>query len=370
MKKYGVIAFKNTQNIGDDIQTYASTKLLPKVDYFIERESLNEFVSKDGEYVNTIMNGWYIHDIYSFPPSKFINPLMISMHFTNHLYDTCPEYIGDLFLQYLKNHSPIGCRDSLLKKYFDENKVKNYFSGCLTLTINPFNNVKKDNYVCAVDISDEELAHLKKIEKNNIKIITHFLDNKENSKISYEERMKNVENLLKIYQGAKYVVTSRLHCALPCLAINEPVILIKKDNIDNRNRMGDFYKYLFTISSLDFIKGKIDSLLKNGFANKDIYLNIRKKLLSTVDNFLKYDCIEYKKNIELKELYINDTVNLKKYFKYLSEFQRKNINIQIEELKKQYNDLYTVYQTNIKISNDRINKLKNNLILVENEIKK
>ena len=68
--KYGIIVFKETTNIGDDIQSYAAMKQLPRVDYFIERESLNEFISNDNEKVKTIMNGWYMHNRFCFPPSN------------------------------------------------------------------------------------------------------------------------------------------------------------------------------------------------------------------------------------------------------------------------------------------------------------
>lgn len=36
--KYGLIVFKNTDNIGDDIQSYAQSQFLPHIDYVIDRE--------------------------------------------------------------------------------------------------------------------------------------------------------------------------------------------------------------------------------------------------------------------------------------------------------------------------------------------
>ena len=36
--KFGVVIHKPTMNLGDDIQTYAAAKLLPHVDYQIDRE--------------------------------------------------------------------------------------------------------------------------------------------------------------------------------------------------------------------------------------------------------------------------------------------------------------------------------------------
>lgn len=39
--KFGVVIHKPTMNLGDDIQTYAAAKLLPHVDYQIDREYIS-----------------------------------------------------------------------------------------------------------------------------------------------------------------------------------------------------------------------------------------------------------------------------------------------------------------------------------------
>ena len=36
--KYGLIIFENTENLGDDIQSYAAMQFLPRVDYIIVRD--------------------------------------------------------------------------------------------------------------------------------------------------------------------------------------------------------------------------------------------------------------------------------------------------------------------------------------------
>ena len=60
--KYGVILYKDTDNIGDDIQTYAAYKKLPRVDYIIDRENMLEFVPEKKEMVKVIANGWFNHN--------------------------------------------------------------------------------------------------------------------------------------------------------------------------------------------------------------------------------------------------------------------------------------------------------------------
>lgn len=81
--KYGLMYYKETDNIGDDIQTYVAKRFIPHIDYYIDRESLNCFIPKEKEYVSVIMNGWFLHNKLAWPPSPYINPLLISMHFTS-----------------------------------------------------------------------------------------------------------------------------------------------------------------------------------------------------------------------------------------------------------------------------------------------
>ncbi len=54
--KFGLIVYKDTEIIGDDIQSYVSTKYLPRIDYIIERGNVTSFVPKEKveEYLNKI----------------------------------------------------------------------------------------------------------------------------------------------------------------------------------------------------------------------------------------------------------------------------------------------------------------------------
>ena len=79
--KYGVIVCRETKNIGDDIQSYAAARLLPRVDYYIEREHMDVFRPMEDECVATIMNGWFMNNKLGWPVSPCINPLYASMHF-------------------------------------------------------------------------------------------------------------------------------------------------------------------------------------------------------------------------------------------------------------------------------------------------
>ena len=347
--KYGVIFFNKTANIGDDIQTYAALKLLPRVDYIIEREALSSFCPNKNELVTTIMNGWYIHDSTALPPSPFINPLVISAHFTDHLLKQKPEYFDEYFLDFMKKAQPIGLRDDLVKEYLDEVGIENYFSGCLTLTIKPFKYLKKTNRICVVDVDGEVLDKIKRTAKCEVIEETHNLNPALNSLLSFEERMKNVEEKLKKYQSSKLVITSRLHVALPCLSIGVPVLLIYDDsNIDISNRLGKYTSLLNYVSKKQFLK-KADYNIKN----KNDYLKIRENLLKKVNGFL-----ESSKNKKLSSE--EDSTYYSKYFSKQKEhingmikYRNEKYQKRIDEYEKAYNKLFMINEFNVKESEIR-----------------
>ncbi len=287
--KFGLIVFKNTDNIGDDVQSYAASRFLPSIDYIIDREQVDSFESDNKEIVNCIMNAWWLSKRSSFPPSPFINPLPVSMHFRNTEFNG-PTYLKGLGMRWLKEHEPIGLRDDLVKKYLDEAGVENYFSGCMTLTLQKQKNLKKQDYICVVDLDKEIVDVIKENTDLEVVEVCHDLDHNQNSKLSWEEREKNVKELLKKYQKAKCVITSRLHSCLPCLALEEPVLLIyDDDNQDVVNRMSLYSKMCNSVTKRDCLKDKkiLLEYINNPLDNPTNYLEYRNKLIKKCKDFVK-----------------------------------------------------------------------------------
>jgi hypothetical protein len=200
--KYGLITFKETENIGDDIQSYVAIKYLPKIDYYIEREKLDLFVPRKEEQVVTIMNGWYLHTKLNFPISPYIYPIFVSVHFSG--YDNggiTKEYLNSYSKKTLEKYGPIGCRDINTVNLLNEVNINNYFSGCMTTTIEKNKKIKRNNKICIVDISDKAEEYLRENMPESQEIIkrTHVLNKKENSKLSWETRFKNVVHYLVLH---------------------------------------------------------------------------------------------------------------------------------------------------------------------------
>ena len=286
--KYGLMIEKDTRNIGDDIQAYAARRFLPRVDYLVDRNHLDEFVPDNNEYVATIINGWFLQYTLNWPLSPFIKPLPISMHFTykDWFWDTTdrPYHLQGYGLEYLKSIEPIGCRDSHSQKLLNEKGIETIYTGCMTLTINKLPNVEKQKYICAVDVSDKVVKKIKESTDMEVKIITHTVP-EDYYKLPWDERMKNVEELLKVYQGASAVVSYRLHCALPCLALGTPVVLLNEDY--RNDRFGDYTKYIESCSEEDFISGKVEYDFENIPKKSDEWHNLRDNLVRTCENFIK-----------------------------------------------------------------------------------
>lgn len=258
-------------NIGDYIQALASSQFLDKIDLFIEREKLKDY---DGEEVAMIMNGWYMFHTEQWPPSSNIHPLFVAFHLNN-LVDK--ELLNDESISYFKKFEPIGCRDIQTVKKLESRGVKAYFSGCMTLTLGyKYHSNNKNGKVYIVDpivtfnnvIDKVKYLVLSVFKFKQIKIIYKKQYGKlpfrvihlcRVSKFFYKYRklfdegllldaeyilhegtfyhkyktpkslLNKAEELVKAYAQASCVITSRIHCALPCLGLETPVIYIYND---------------------------------------------------------------------------------------------------------------------------------------------
>lgn len=315
--KYGLLYYKETDNIGDDIQTYAAKRFLPSVDYVVDRENLNCFIPDKKELVSVIMNAWYLHNKAAWPPSPYINPLLISMHFT----ESFENDVGDAYLKgiggdYLRKREPVGARDSETQKRLEKNNIQNYLSGCLTLTIQKFKDVEKGDYICAVDVPEEIIEKLEEKTGREIKVITHHCNQDEMKEKSFEQRMEEVEALLKLYQGAHLVITDRLHTMLPAMALETPVILLHKEDYE-ADRLGNYIKYVKSFSFKEFLENDILDDIETPSENNKDYLKIRKDLEKRVEEFINNS----------KKIDDSDLPSLEEYKEYV-----KNISY--------YKDLY------------------------------
>lgn len=320
--KYGLLAYDENKrffNVGDNIQSLAAKQFLPQVDLFLNREKLAEY---KGKKVKLIMNGWFTHNTTNWVPSDDIIPLFVSFHMNN---TAAPYMLNDKGIAYLKKHEPIGCRDEFTVKILKEKDIDAYFTGCLTLTLDSYkvDDSERGNDVYIVDPLysyprpekifynakatvrnilngtafqlGKKQQHLKKFISQELLQNATFINQEPPSKMySDEEKFKMAEDLLKSYARAKLVITSRIHCALPCLAMGTPVIFVNGfdsfvdscrfdgildlfNRIDINSKTGEY-------TSNFGLEGKIDVTTK--IKNLELHHKLAEPLKKTCKNFV------------------------------------------------------------------------------------
>lgn len=273
-KKYAVLSY-DTENLGDEIQSIAAAQFLPRVDEYINREYTNIYEPRDGVPRAMIMNGWFMHLPANWPPSGFIHPLFISFHLNVASVDKILCANG---IEYLNEHGPIGARDLTTLEILQGRGVDSYFSGCLTLAT-PRPPVGRDESLVIVnDVPGEITSRIRSVSKKRV------VEVDQNTKVKDpQKRFRLAYNILEEYARASFVVTSRLHCALPCLALGTPVVLIKDDSDPARFAGLESLLHSYTQEQfLDLDTNAIDFPR----SNKRDHLVLRQGLIRRTESFI------------------------------------------------------------------------------------
>lgn len=224
--KQGIIYYKDTSNIGDDIQTLAAKRLIPEAE-FLDREHLDSY---SGEEIKLLCNGYFMTNPENWPPAPKIKPYFISFHIS--AYKNCEEYLlKPEHKNYYNQFGPIGCRDKSTMRRLHRIGVDAYYSSCITITLERNPEIERGKKILFVDpflkmqnskYQEFMIDHMvPEAYRKNIEFIKH--EDAQISGLSIEQRMKNAAALLDKFASAALVFTSRIHCALPCIAIGTPV---------------------------------------------------------------------------------------------------------------------------------------------------
>lgn len=324
-------SYLGSVNYGDHIQSIAASQFLPQIDFKVERDKLND----DYEPAKIIMNGWFTYNPENWPPNKNLKPFFISFHLN-------PTYSDILLkkrenIEFLKKHEPIGCRDFSTLEILEKNNIKAYYSFCLTSTLGiTYKKTEPNNNIIINDVlykflpspiySFEGINIFLKVKillsnfkkrifgtyKRNI-ILNQLIPKKtlkKSIKISQlvnkdlgEEEITNLASKrIQEYANSKLVITSRIHCALPCLAVGTPVLFIL-EGLENpkadMSRLKGILDYVNILSNVS--KEKIDKLFgknmnvfhpseidwDNPPKNPNTHLNFTKKIIENCSTFIK-----------------------------------------------------------------------------------
>ncbi len=122
---------------------------------------------------------------------------------------------------YFKRFEPIGCRDERTLHTLRRYHIDCYLHGCITVTLPRRPCAHQADKVFIVDVDESLLGlipdHLKQNAEYRTHLIKQRLENPKDAAIHQYQEYKD---------QAKLVITSLLHCAVPCAAAGIPVIMI------------------------------------------------------------------------------------------------------------------------------------------------
>lgn len=257
--KYGRLVFSRefvssstVCNVGDFVQTLAIDLLYKEMG--IAKEDtvdipFQSLASYKGEKVLLPLNGYFYYnrEYPSFPLSEDITPVFLG------LYTTSKEYLKHS--SFWKNAGVIGCRDEATYEAVKKYGYGAYLTGCMTVLFPKREKAPENGKVFIVDAHPSIDAYIPEEIKKNAEYVSHEIT--VNDAENVETLIKECETATRkmyerYYNEASLVITSRLHCASPCMAMGIPVILVR-DRFDERYGWIDRYLHLYTPDEYDKI---------------------------------------------------------------------------------------------------------------------
>ena len=306
----GILGFIGSKNIGDYVQTKAVIDLVGSRNIkILDRENLDKY---NDNVIQTIINGWFMESPENWPPSEKIKPLFISFHLNPSIKT---EFLKDESIKYFKSHEPVGCRDIYTRDILLEKGINAYYSSCITTTIDRNNYLKSKTQaegiivIGAFDRLKPTLDYksslklllsifkypFKKIDytlklskfnrhlKNqNFKIKRYSKLNKRSIK-SHNEGLNLASEMLEKIAESEVMITSRIHAALPALAMGLKVIFIDQglDHINHKHRLSGLKNYFTCVNLKDFFMINLDNIPVT-----DKHKVYTQKIKDTINNFL------------------------------------------------------------------------------------
>ena len=305
-----MLGYIGSRNIGDYIQTKAVIDMIHPINHkVLDREGLHKF---KGSKIKTIMNGWFMENPKNWPPNNNISPLFISFHIN-------PSAERDLLkpesLNYLKQYEPIGCRDTYTQDLLQKNGIKSYHSSCITTTFT------RDKYITnktqpegvivigafdrlnpSIDFSSiyrlllslikypiHKLKYLLKKQsfenhlRNQNILVKRYQQITKRKISSHNQGLKLANDMLKEIAKSEIIITSRIHAALPALAMGLKVVFINEglSHKNHKTRTADVNKFFMTVSLKEFFMTNLEIIQKK--TDHKVYF---KKIKETITKFM------------------------------------------------------------------------------------
>ncbi|MGB3802280.1 MAG: hypothetical protein WA952_20830, partial [Lewinella sp.] len=147
---FAVVGYPQSHNLGDEVQSIAAGRLLPRVDVRVPREGMDTFQSA-ADRIHLLCNGFFMYAPEHWPPGDNIDPLFVSLHVSTET-GAAKYLLRPDLKSYYQRYAPVGCRDRQTAAGFKKLGVDAYFSGCVTLTLqNPYGSEERNDEIVLAD---------------------------------------------------------------------------------------------------------------------------------------------------------------------------------------------------------------------------
>lgn len=124
-------------------------------------------------------------------------------------------------VDFYKRHEPIGCRDERMLDTLTKYGINCYLMGCITAALPKRELGGTHNKVFVVDANKGVLEYMPVNLRKKVEFCSHFTNETKDIKHIAKERYERYKS------EASLVVTSLLHCSVPCIAAGIPTIIVK-----------------------------------------------------------------------------------------------------------------------------------------------
>lgn len=205
---------RRSWNLGDEVQTLAVRQHLSRFDGYHDRDELDE---ADGEAA-VVMQGWFAKRPETLQLARPLRPVWVGFHLD-------PQHAWVLRRPEVRarmaDNGPIGCRDDRTAELLADAGLDVLVSGCMTTTFPRRTASPSEPRTYLVDTAGVPLPeHVR--EAGPVRV-TH----QGAPWWSQAAKRRLAADLVEEYrEHASLVITTRLHCALPCVAMGIPVVFV------------------------------------------------------------------------------------------------------------------------------------------------
>lgn len=240
-KTIHIIKYGNSANIGDNFQSYTTKKILEKLGYnvdYIDRDKKDTSNDKKLFFINGYYSPKTIRGL-NFDFSENTNVIFYNMHLAGD--NQRDQFLRNKFLKnpkiqkVFKKFEPIGCRDEWTTQFLKKNGFDAKNNGCITLLLDKRTKEQEKNAKKCILVDVDEFVPIPRKYKNNYEYKSQMIEDGE--KLTNNEKIKLTHEMLEYYKNnAKLIITSRFHCAMPCIAMGIPVVFF--GDINSRRCIG------------------------------------------------------------------------------------------------------------------------------------